>query len=87
MPTPNAPAPWRIVARATWQSTHSVLQSWRTGHRWVLRLYPCGHTVYRPVRYNPAAHGLQPGMSDAKPAPKRVRCDQCAAQPAPQVQP
>jgi hypothetical protein len=69
--------PWRAVSRATWQSTHSILQSWRTGHRWKLWLHPCGHTVYRPVRYKPTTHGLQPGMDDALPAPRRVRCNQC----------
>jgi hypothetical protein len=82
MMRPTDPRPWRVVSHATWQSTHSILQSWRTGHRWALRLHPCGHTVYRRVRYNPTAHGLQPGMDDALLPPKRVRCDQCARQPA-----
>ncbi len=77
---PTDPRPWRLVSHATWQSTHSILQNWRTGHRWVLWLYPCEHTVYRPVRYRASVHGGAPGMGDAKPAPRHVRCEKCGSE-------
>src|SRR5262249_46521921 len=84
----GSPGLWRAVVKATPRSGRgSILgpDTSRRAHWWDLNLDGCGHLVQRTARFRP----LQPpqirsrggtshrSWDDARPAPNRVRCEQC----------
>lgn len=66
----------RLVQYATWRSKRSLLQPWRDGREWILRL-ECEHTEYRLMRYSGVAIGGTFPIEQALPPPRRVICHKC----------
>ncbi len=71
---------WRRVIKATWGGVGVVQneRNWRsgTGRYWFMTL-ECGHEAIRPFRYFRCTGGVRFLFSDARPAPKRVKCGVC----------
>jgi hypothetical protein len=88
----NQPTSWQLVVSAQRRSGRGGLLGPETARRarWWALVLACGHRTERTVRYKPLGKADRAGAQrrrteDILPAPKRVKCGECATAAARKV--